>query len=214
MPPPRARTRSSCCRNRGTQTRLRLSARPADHGLPGQLRRPAAGGVRELCLQRRGSANAVHASAEAPKGRLLKPTTDNWSTLRYPSRDTERTSDDHDSSDAHSCSRSVRFVPRRTSSTCRAAATGCRSRATAPAGSAGRRQAGRSRRLGGIQIQQGEECPPGTTEVRPRSCQAPSLPTTEHRRLPSQVDARHGRCTRCRRRSSRPSISTGTRSGS
>src|SRR4051812_21887645 len=37
---------------------------------------------------------------------------------------------------------------------------------------------------GGIQIQEGEECPPGTTEVRPRSCQAPSLP------IPSIVDYR------------------------
>lgn len=28
----------------------------------------------------------------------------------------------------------------------------------------------------GTQIQAGEECPPGTTEVRPRNCQAPQLP--------------------------------------
>ena len=40
-----------------------------------------------------------------------------------------------------------------------------------PAGGPGR-QGGR----GGIQIQAGEECPPGTTEVRPGSCQAPSMP--------------------------------------
>ena len=36
----------------------------------------------------------------------------------------------------------------------------------------------------GVQIQQGEECPPGTTEVRPRNCQAPSMPP------PSIVDYR------------------------
>jgi predicted TIM-barrel fold metal-dependent hydrolase len=29
---------------------------------------------------------------------------------------------------------------------------------------------------GGIQIQPGEECPPGTTEIRPRSCRAPEFP--------------------------------------
>lgn len=29
---------------------------------------------------------------------------------------------------------------------------------------------------GGTQIQAGEECPPGMTEVRPRSCQAPTMP--------------------------------------
>src|SRR5688572_19974760 len=40
--------------------------------------------------------------------------------------------------------------------------------APGPAAASGR-QGGR----GGIQIQAGEECPPGTTEVRPRSCQAP-----------------------------------------
>src|SRR3954464_5839102 len=46
--------------------------------------------------------------------------------------------------------------------------------AQASAPSAGR-QGGRGG-FGGIQIQPGEECPPGTTEVRPRSCQAPSMP--------------------------------------
>src|SRR3954453_12205959 len=45
------------------------------------------------------------------------------------------------------------------------------------------RQGGRGG-FGGIQIQPGEECPPGTTEVRPRSCQAPSMPP------PSIVDYR------------------------
>jgi predicted TIM-barrel fold metal-dependent hydrolase len=48
----------------------------------------------------------------------------------------------------------------------------------------GGRQGGRGGRGGGVQIQPGEECPPGTTEVRPRSCQAPSLPP------PSIVDYR------------------------
>jgi predicted TIM-barrel fold metal-dependent hydrolase len=43
---------------------------------------------------------------------------------------------------------------------------------------------GRGGRGRGIQIQEGEECPAGTTEVRPRSCQAPSLPP------PSIVDYR------------------------
>ena len=39
-------------------------------------------------------------------------------------------------------------------------------------------QGGRGRqggRGGGIQIQPGQECPPGTTETRPRSCQAPGI---------------------------------------
>jgi predicted TIM-barrel fold metal-dependent hydrolase len=49
-----------------------------------------------------------------------------------------------------------------------------------PAGGGPGRQGGR----GGIQIQAGEECPPGTTEVRPGSCQAPSMP------VPSIVDYR------------------------
>jgi len=40
-----------------------------------------------------------------------------------------------------------------------------------PSGAGGGRQGGR----GGIQIQDGGECPPGTTEVRPRSCQAPGM---------------------------------------
>ena len=43
---------------------------------------------------------------------------------------------------------------------------------------------GRGGRGRGIQIQEGEECPAGTTEVRPRSCQAPSMPP------PSIVDYR------------------------
>jgi predicted TIM-barrel fold metal-dependent hydrolase len=48
------------------------------------------------------------------------------------------------------------------------------------------RQGGRGGRggRGGIQIQPGEECPAGTTEVRPGSCQAPGLPP------PSIVDYR------------------------
>src|SRR3954447_6158835 len=45
----------------------------------------------------------------------------------------------------------------------------------------GPRRGGRGR---GIQIQEGEECPAGTTEVRPRTCQAPSMPP------PSIVDYR------------------------
>ena len=57
-----------------------------------------------------------------------------------------------------------------------------------PAGGPPGRGGGRGR--GGIQIQEGEECPPGTTEVRPRNCQAPSLPP-EHPRLSPEVDARH-----------------------
>jgi len=43
---------------------------------------------------------------------------------------------------------------------------------------------GRGGRGRGIQIQEGEECPPGTTEVRPRNCLAPSMPP------PSIVDYR------------------------
>jgi predicted TIM-barrel fold metal-dependent hydrolase len=52
-----------------------------------------------------------------------------------------------------------------------------------PAAPGGGRQSGRGG-FGGIQIQPGEECPPGTSEVRPRSCQAPSTPP------PSIVDYR------------------------
>ena len=37
---------------------------------------------------------------------------------------------------------------------------------------------------GGVQIQPGESCPEGMTEVRPQSCRAPELP------LPSIVDYR------------------------
>ncbi|MEO8077097.1 MAG: hypothetical protein ABI818_12255, partial [Acidobacteriota bacterium] len=48
----------------------------------------------------------------------------------------------------------------------------------------GGRQGGRGFGRGGVQIQDGEECPPGMTEVRPRSCQAPSMPP------PSIVDYR------------------------
>jgi predicted TIM-barrel fold metal-dependent hydrolase len=36
--------------------------------------------------------------------------------------------------------------------------------------------AAQGRRGGGTQIQPGEQCPPGTTEVRPRRCQAPEFP--------------------------------------
>jgi hypothetical protein len=49
-----------------------------------------------------------------------------------------------------------------------------------PAAGGPGRQGGR----GGIQIQAGEECPPGTTEVRPGLCQAPNMP------VPSIVDYR------------------------
>ena len=52
---------------------------------------------------------------------------------------------------------------------------------TAQAGPGGR-QGGTGR--GGVQIQQGQECPPGTTEVRPERCQAPTFPP------PSIVDYR------------------------
>ena len=60
----------------------------------------------------------------------------------------------------------------------------------APAGQApdpaGGRRGGRGGggRASQIQIQAGEECPPGTTEVRPRNCQAPEFP------VPSIVDYR------------------------
>lgn len=53
----------------------------------------------------------------------------------------------------------------------------------APVAQGGARQGGRGGR-GGVQIQPGEECPPGTTEVRPRICQAPEYPP------PSIVDYR------------------------
>ena len=39
----------------------------------------------------------------------------------------------------------------------------------------------------------GQECPPGTTETRPGSCQAPSDRAAEHRRLPAEEHARHRR---------------------
>jgi predicted TIM-barrel fold metal-dependent hydrolase len=56
-------------------------------------------------------------------------------------------------------------------------ATGAAQPQQPPAGPpGGGRQGGRGGFGGGIQIQPGEECPPGTTEVRPRSCQAPSAP--------------------------------------
>lgn len=50
-----------------------------------------------------------------------------------------------------------------------------------PGGPGGGRGFGRGR---GVTIQPGEECPPGTTEVRPRTCQAPEFPA------PSIVDYR------------------------
>ena len=53
-----------------------------------------------------------------------------------------------------------------------------------PAGPPAAGGAGRQGGRGGIQIQAGEECPPGTTEVRPGTCQAPSMP------VPSIVDYR------------------------
>jgi len=61
-----------------------------------------------------------------------------------------------------------------------------------PAGGPPGRGGGRGR--GGIQIQEGEECPPGTTEVRPRSCQAPSLPIrsiVDYRPKSTLVTAEH-----------------------
>jgi predicted TIM-barrel fold metal-dependent hydrolase len=59
---------------------------------------------------------------------------------------------------------------------------------TPPAGAAqgapgGRRGGGRGN---AVQIQPGQECPPGTTEVRPRTCQPPEFPP------PSIVDYRPG----------------------
>ena len=48
----------------------------------------------------------------------------------------------------------------------------------------GGRQGARGGRSGAIDIQAGQECPPGTTEIRPRSCLAPELPP------PSIVDYR------------------------
>ena len=53
---------------------------------------------------------------------------------------------------------------------------GVRGGPAGPGGAAGAR--------GGTPIQPGEECPPGMTEVRPRSCQAPEFPA------PSIVDYR------------------------
>jgi len=54
-----------------------------------------------------------------------------------------------------------------------------------PGGGPGRQGGGRGGPgRGGTQIQAGEECPPGTTEVRPRACQAPQFPP------PSIVDYR------------------------
>ena len=60
-------------------------------------------------------------------------------------------------------------------------------------------------------IKPGEECPPGTTETRPGTCQAPELAAAEHRRLPPALDAGHRRSTRCRRRSFRRSTCTAIR---
>jgi predicted TIM-barrel fold metal-dependent hydrolase len=56
-------------------------------------------------------------------------------------------------------------------------------RAPEPAGGPGGRQGGRGRGRG-MPIKAGEECPPGMTETRPDSCQAPELPA------PSIVDYR------------------------
>ena len=42
----------------------------------------------------------------------------------------------------------------------------------------------------GTPIQPGESCPPGTTEIRPRSCMAPELPRAEHSGLSPAIDAR------------------------
>ena len=39
----------------------------------------------------------------------------------------------------------------------------------------------------------GQECPPGTTEMRPGSCQAPSEPRAEHSRLSAEQHAGHRR---------------------
>ena len=63
---------------------------------------------------------------------------------------------------------------------------------------------------GGTRIAPGQECPPGTTETRPGSCQAP-----QRRRRASSTTGRRARwsppSTRCRRRSSRSSTFTATR---
>ena len=45
-------------------------------------------------------------------------------------------------------------------------------------------------------IRPGEECPPGMTETRPGTCQAPEHAGAEHCRLPSTLDARHRRAPR------------------
>ena len=65
-------------------------------------------------------------------------------------------------------------------------------------------------RRGGTRVAAGAGCPPGTTEVRPGSCQAPQAPA------PSIVDYRPKSTlvtpsTRCRRQSSPPSTFTATR---
>ncbi len=56
--------------------------------------------------------------------------------------------------------------------------------APGPASPAGQGRQGRGRGFQGVEIKPGEECPPGTTEVRPGSCLAPEFPP------PSIVDYR------------------------
>lgn len=63
--------------------------------------------------------------------------------------------------------------------------------ASAPPGDG--RQGGRGGR-GGTQIEAGQECPPGTTEVRPRTCQAPEFPPpsiVDYRPTSTLVTAQH-----------------------
>jgi predicted TIM-barrel fold metal-dependent hydrolase len=55
-------------------------------------------------------------------------------------------------------------------------------------------QGGRGGRGGGIQIKPGEECPPGMTETRPGTCQAPEMPApsiVDYRPRPTLVTAEH-----------------------
>ena len=68
---------------------------------------------------------------------------------------------------------------------------------TPPAGSAAPgqpAQGGRGGGRGGVQIQAGEECPAGMTEVRPGRCQAPEFPPpsiVDYRPKPTLVTAEH-----------------------
>src|SRR5687767_7201815 len=57
------------------------------------------------------------------------------------------------------------------------------------------RGGGRGGRFGGaVEIAPGEECPPGTTEVRPRLCQKPEVPPpsiVDYRPKPTVVAPEH-----------------------